>query len=103
MAGSIGAHETQTHQKHKGGIVAPPVSDDFEIRRGVITMVQDNIFLGKPEDDPIAHLDKFERICSLTKIQGITEDGFRLRLFPFSLGEKAAHWETNLQPGSITS
>ncbi|XP_023634279.1 uncharacterized protein LOC111829418 [Capsella rubella] len=54
-------------------------------------------------EDPLDHLDEFDRLCSLTKINGVSEDGFKLRLFPFSLGDKAHQWEKTLPPGSITS
>ncbi|KAL1208796.1 hypothetical protein V5N11_010476 [Cardamine amara subsp. amara] len=54
-------------------------------------------------EDPLDHLDEFDRLCSLTKINGVSEDGFKLRLFPFSLGDKAHLWEKNLPHGSITS
>jgi len=54
-------------------------------------------------EDPLDHLDSFDRLCGLTKINGVTEDMFKLRLFPFSLGNKAHHWEKTLPPDSINS
>ena len=39
----------------------------------------------------------------MIKINGISEDAFKLRLFPFSLGDKARHWEKTLPQGTITS
>ena len=52
---------------------------------------------------PLDHLDSFDRLCSLIKINGVREDRFKLRLFPFSLGNKAHHWEKTLPPDSINS
>jgi len=54
-------------------------------------------------EDPLDHLDKFDMLCSLTKINGVSEDGFKLRLFPFSLGDKAHIWVKNLSHDSITT
>ncbi|KAL1193290.1 hypothetical protein V5N11_016117 [Cardamine amara subsp. amara] len=54
-------------------------------------------------EDPLDHLDGFDRLCDLIKIDGVREDGIKLRLFPFSLGDKAHHWEKTLQQGFITS
>jgi len=54
-------------------------------------------------EDPLDHLDSFDRLCGFTKINGVTEDMFKLRLFPFSLGDKAHHWEKTLPPKSINS
>ncbi|XP_024009244.1 uncharacterized protein LOC112084356 [Eutrema salsugineum] len=58
-------------------------------------------FHALPMEDPLDHLDNLDKVCNLTKINGISEDGFKLRLFPFSLGDKAHHWEKNLPRGSI--
>ncbi|KAL1213182.1 hypothetical protein V5N11_026442 [Cardamine amara subsp. amara] len=54
-------------------------------------------------EDPLDHLDEFDRLCGLTKINWVTEDGFKVRLFPFSLGDKEHQWEKTLPQGSITS
>jgi len=54
-------------------------------------------------EDPLDHLDEFDRLCNLTKINGVSEDGFKLRLFSFSLGDKAHIWEKNLPHDSITT
>jgi len=54
-------------------------------------------------EDPLDHLDEFERLCSLTKINGVSEDGFKLPLFPFLLRDKTNLWEKTLSEGSITT
>ena len=79
------------HNHNQGhGIVPPPIKNkNFEIKRGLITMIQGNKFHNLPMEDPLDHLDEFERRSGLTKINGVSEDGFKLRLFPFSLGDKA--------------
>ena len=64
-------------------------------------MVQNNKYHGLPNEDPLDHLDEFERLCSLTRIKGVSEDALKLRLFPFSLGDRAHIWEKHLTPGSI--
>ncbi|KAG7530318.1 Retrotransposon gag domain [Arabidopsis suecica] len=76
------------------GIAAPAIqNNNFEIKSGLISMIQGNKFHGLPMEDPLDHLDEFDRLCNLTKINGVSEDGFKLRLFPFSLGDKAHIWE----------
>jgi len=35
-------------------------------------------------------------------LQNFTEDALRMRLFPFSLKEKAKYWLTSLETNSIT-
>ncbi|OAO89428.1 hypothetical protein AXX17_ATUG00500 [Arabidopsis thaliana] len=66
-------------------------------------MIQRNKFYGLPMEDPLDHLDEFDRLCNLTKITGVSEDGFKIWLFPFSLGDKAHIWEKNLRHDSITT
>ncbi|KAG7547992.1 Zinc finger CCHC-type [Arabidopsis suecica] len=101
---NIGAGDAPRNHQQRQGIVPPPVqNNNFEIKSGLISMIQGNKFHGLPMEDPLDHLDNFDRLCSLTKINGVSEDGFKLRLFPFSLGDKAHQWEKTLPPDSIKS
>ncbi|KAG7556837.1 Retrotransposon gag domain [Arabidopsis suecica] len=104
LPNNIGAGDAPRNDNHRNGIVPPLVqNNNFEIKSGLIAMVQGNQFHGLPMEDPLDHLDEFDRLCSLTKINGVSEDGFKLRLYPFFLGEKAHQWEKSLPQGSITS
>lgn len=66
--------------------------ENFEIKTGLITMVQASPFCGKPNEDANAHLQPFLELCSTFTIRGANEDAVRLRLFPFSLLGKAKQW-----------
>ena len=101
---NIGAGDApRDHHQRKG--IAPPAiqNNNFEIKSGLISMIHGNKFYGLPMEDPLDHLDEFDRLYNLTKINGVSEDGFKLRLFPFSMGDKAHIWEKNLPHGSITT
>jgi hypothetical protein len=52
---------------------------------------------------PYKHLDEFIEICSTIRLQNFLEDALRMRLFPFSLKEKAKYLLTSLETNSITS
>ena len=83
---NIGAGDAPRNHHQRQGIVPPPVqNNNFEIKSGLISMIQGNKFHGLPMEDPLDHLDSFDRLCGLTKINGVTKDIFKLRLFPFSL------------------
>jgi uncharacterized protein YggU (UPF0235/DUF167 family) len=67
-------------------------AENFQIKTGLITMVQASPFYGKANEDASAHLQKFLELCSTFVIKGATQDAIRLRLFPFSLLGKAKQW-----------
>ena len=102
LPGNIGAGDAPRNHHQRAGIVPPPIqNNNFEIKSGLISMIQSNKFHGLPMEDPLDHLDNFDRFCSLTKINGVSEDSFKLRLFPFSLGDKAHLWEKTLPVDSV--
>ncbi|CAL5204221.1 unnamed protein product [Lathyrus oleraceus] len=87
-------------------IVLPPVDEDvsFEIDPSLISLIMTSYqFGGLPSEDPNVHLQDFLLICSTTKCDGLCEDGLRLRLFPFSLKDKAMLWFRSLPARSITT
>ena len=65
-------------------------------------MIENNKYHGLALEDPLDHLDQFDKNCGLSKINGVSEDVFKLRLFPFSLEDKAHSWKKNLPSDSIT-
>ena len=86
------------------GIRRPAVqANNFEIKPSFIQMVQSNQFGGMSKDDPNAHIAYFLEVCDLYKINGVSEDAVRLRVFPFSLRDRAKEWLNSLPPGSITT
>ena len=59
--------------------------ENFEIKTGLIMMVQASPFCGKANEDASTHLQQFLELCSTFVIKGVSQDAIRLRLFPFSL------------------
>ena len=78
-------------------------ANNFELKPTLISIVQQAQFSESPLDDPNIHLVMFLEICDTVKMNGVIEDTIRLRLFPFSLKDKARGWLQSLQLGSITS
>jgi len=60
-------------------------------------------FLWAHNEDPYKHLDEFLEICTTVKIQNFTDDALKLRLFPFSLKDRAKQWLNSLETNSIRS
>jgi hypothetical protein len=61
----------------------------FDLKPTLINMVQASQFCEKAHEDASAHLQHFLEICSTFTIKRVTRDAILLRLFPFSLLEKA--------------
>ncbi|XP_021774611.1 uncharacterized protein LOC110738507 [Chenopodium quinoa] len=47
---------------------------------------------GTPHECPVSHIDSFLEKCDTIKLNGVTDDAIRLRLFPFSLQDIAKEW-----------
>jgi hypothetical protein len=61
----------------------------FEIKFGFIQMLP--LFYGLSNEDPYKHLDEFIEISSTIRLQNFSKDALRMRLFPFSLKDKAKY------------
>ena len=73
----------------------------YEIKFSIIQMLPS--FYGLTNEDPYKHLDEFLEICSTVKIQNFSDDALRLKLFPFSLKDKAKHWLNSLDSITIST
>ncbi|KAF7834764.1 uncharacterized protein G2W53_009623 [Senna tora] len=79
-------------------------ANNFEIKPATIQLLQANgQFGGSPIEDPNNHILNFLEICDTFKHNGVSDDAIRLRLFPFSLRDKAKVWLQSLLEGSITT
>ena len=73
-----------------GGIVAQAITNNnFEIKPSIIQMVQNNQFGYLQGEDPYTHILTFLNVCATFKINSVTDDAIRLRLFPFLVRDKA--------------
>ena len=86
------------------GIVPPAIANNnFDIKPSIIQIVQNNQFRGLQGEDPYAHILTFLNVCATFKINGVMDDAIRLRLFPFSVRDKAQLWLSSLPSESITT
>ena len=65
---------------------------NFELKTGLIMMVQANPFCGLPSKDTYAHLQHFLLLCDTVIMEGVAPEVIRLCLFPFSLWGRVKQW-----------
>jgi len=65
-------------------------ANNFELSPALITFVERDQFGGHPSDNPNLHLRKFLAKCDTIKLNRVTTNAIRLRLFPFSLRDRAS-------------
>ena len=82
-------------------IVLPPRSGTFHFRNGMIQLLP--TFRGLESEQPYLHVREFDEVCATFDEPQCTEELIRLKLFPFSLKDKAKTWLLSLRSGSITS
>ena len=86
-------------------VVRQPVveANNFELKPALITMVQQNQFIGHPSKDPNEHIGRFLRMANTVKLNGVRPEVIKLQLFPFSLRDTTASWLDSLPYGSVNT
>ncbi|CAN6704003.1 unnamed protein product [Malus baccata var. baccata] len=84
-------------------IIYPDVEDGttFEIKPHILNILPS--FHGLPNSDPNMHLADFIEACDNIIIRCFSSEAIKLRLFPFSLNDKAKAWLHSLPANSITT
>ena len=80
-------------------IVFPPDATHFNFKPGIIQLLP--TFHGLDSENPYLHLRDFEEVCNTYHDQNCSKDTIRLKLFHFSLKDKAKTWLQNLRLQSI--
>nr|GEV19848.1 reverse transcriptase domain-containing protein [Tanacetum cinerariifolium] len=87
---------------YEDAIVVPAITaDNFELKHGLLTLVQNKQFFGHDKEDPHAHIRYFNKITSTFKFPNVPNTSIKLMLFPFSLEGAARIWLEKEPPRSI--
>ena len=86
-------------------IVRPEIqAQQFELKPVMFQMLQTvGQFSGMPTEDPHLHLRLFMEVSDSFKLHGVTEEALRLKLFPYSLRDRARAWLNSLPPDSVAT
>ncbi|GJY28708.1 reverse transcriptase domain-containing protein [Tanacetum coccineum] len=83
-------------------IVVPEITaNNFEIKHGLLNLVQNKQIFGHDKEDPHAHIRYFNKITSTMKFPNVPSTSVKLMLFPFSLEGVARIWLEKEPPRSI--
>ena len=69
---------------------------DFELKPGLIALVQQNQFRGLPTDDPHEHIRNVLEYANTIQYHQVSQDVIRCMLFTFSLRDGAKDWYHSL-------
>nr|GEX47389.1 reverse transcriptase domain-containing protein [Tanacetum cinerariifolium] len=80
-------------ESYEDAIVVPAITvDNFELRHGLFTLIQNKQFYGHDKEDPHAHIRYFNKITSTLKFPNVPNTSIKLMIFPFSLEGAARIW-----------
>jgi len=84
--------------------IAPATSaESYEINAALLNLVMKEQFSGLPSEDAASHLNTFVELCDMQKKKDVDNDIVKLKLFPFSLRDRAKTWFSSLPKNSIDS
>nr|GFB18170.1 reverse transcriptase domain-containing protein [Tanacetum cinerariifolium] len=87
---------------YEDAIVVPEiVVNNFELKHGLINLVQNKQFFGHDKEDPHAHIRYFNKITSTMRVLNVPSSSIKLMLFPFSIEGAARIWLEKEPPRSI--
>ena len=74
-----------------------------KINTALLNLVMKDQFAGLPSEDAATHLNNFVDLCDMQKRKDTDNDIVKLKLFPFSLRDRAKVWFSSLPKNSIDS
>ncbi|GKA20655.1 reverse transcriptase domain-containing protein [Tanacetum coccineum] len=78
---------------YEDAIVVPAITTgNFELKHGLLTLVQNKQLFGHDKEDPHARIRYFNKITSTMKFPNVPSTSVKLMLFPFSLEGVARIW-----------
>ncbi|GJV49284.1 hypothetical protein Tco_1439496 [Tanacetum coccineum] len=75
----------------------------LEIQRTFLVKIRNNTFNGIIGENAFKHIDNFIKVVGSLKINGLSQDQFRLSVFPVSLAGAASEWFKKDCIGSVTT
>ncbi|XP_021818812.1 uncharacterized protein LOC110760797 [Prunus avium] len=99
---TMGDLDIPTIPTSPSSIVLPAAARNYELKNIHFNMMPS--FHGLSSEDPLAHIrDIFNMVSNMALTEGVTEEHLRMKVFPYTLKDKAKMWLNSLRPGLLTS
>ena len=84
--------------------IAPATSvESYEMNAALLNLVTKEQFSGSPSEDAASYLNTFVQLCDMQKKKYVDNDIVKLKLFLFSLRDRAKTWFSSLPKNCIDS
>ena len=89
---------TNTNNNDSLSTPIAPLTDteSCEINAALLNLVMKDQSAGLPSEDAATHLNSFVDLCDMQKKKDVDNDIVKLKLFPFSLRDRAKSWFSSL-------
>nr|GFB50432.1 reverse transcriptase domain-containing protein [Tanacetum cinerariifolium] len=89
-------------EDYEDAIVIPEIAvNNFELKHGLINLVQNKQFFGHDKEDTHAHIRYFNKITSTMRVSNVPSSSIKFMLFPISLERASRNWLEKEPPRSI--
>nr|GFA11059.1 reverse transcriptase domain-containing protein [Tanacetum cinerariifolium] len=82
-------------------VILEITANNFELKHGLINLIQNKQFFEHDKEDPHAHIRYFNKITSTMRVPNVPSSSIKLMLFPFLLEGAAQIWLEKEAPRSI--
>nr|GEX06885.1 reverse transcriptase domain-containing protein [Tanacetum cinerariifolium] len=87
---------------YEDAIIVPTIlTENFELKHGLLNLVTSKQFFGHDKEDPHAHIRWFNKITSTMRYPNVPNTSIKLMIFPFSIEGAARMWLEKEPPRSI--
>ena len=96
------------HVANNNDFISTPIAPDAnaeccEINTALLNLVMKDQFSSLPNEDAASHVNNFINLCDMQKKKDVDNDIIKLKLFLFSLRDRAKTWFSSLPKNSIDS
>jgi len=89
---TLGDYALQQGPKHFSNIAIPATTKVFEMKLAFLNLISSHQFIGMDNEDPYAHLSTFYKLIETMAVEEVDTETVYMRLFPFSLADRAKEW-----------